>query len=102
MSVVAREDVLDLRTYVWGDPDPNPPFQRSGHWRIYPYPLLDDIREEARVVRYRALIVENEYLRVTVLPELGGRIYSALDKVEGPGARSRAGGRRRSRRETSA
>ncbi len=83
MSVEIREDVLDLLTYVWGDPDPNPPFQRSGHWRIYPYPLLDDIREEARVVRYRALIVENEYLHVTVLPELGGRIYSALCKRDG-------------------
>ncbi len=83
MSVEIREDVLDLRTYVWGNPDPNPAFQRSGHWRIYPYPLLDDIREEARVVPYRAFIVENEYLRVTVLPELGGRIYSALDKRQG-------------------
>ncbi len=83
MSVEIREEALDLFTYEWGDPDPNPPFQRSAHWSIYPYPLLDDIREDGRSRRYRALVVENEYLRVTVLPELGGRIYSASDKTSG-------------------
>ncbi|GAF90748.1 unnamed protein product, partial [marine sediment metagenome] len=47
MSAEVREEVLELSTYVWGSPDPNPPFQRTGNWAIYPYPLLDDIREEA-------------------------------------------------------
>ena len=83
MPVETREETVELLTYVWGPPDPNPPFQRSGNWAIYPYPLLDDIREEARPVRYRVLVVENDYLRVMVLPELGGRIFSAFDKVAG-------------------
>ena len=83
MPVEIREESLELPTYVWGSPDPNPPFQRRGRDRIYPYPLLDDMGEEARPVSYRALVVENEYLRVTVLPELGGRLYSAVDKPTG-------------------
>lgn len=83
MAVEIREEQLELPTYVWGAPDPNPPFQRSGTWTIYPYPLLDDIGEQARSVAYRALVVENEYLRVVVLPELGGRIFSAQDKASG-------------------
>ena len=83
MPVEIREESLELPTYVWGPPDPNPPFQRRGRDRIYPYPLLDDMGEEARPVTYRALVVENEYLRVTVLPELGGRLYSAVDKPTG-------------------
>ena len=83
MPAEVREETLELPTYVWGPPDPNPPLQRKGAESIYPYPLLDDLGEEARTVRYRALVVENEYLRVTVLPELGGRIHSAVDKPTG-------------------
>ncbi len=83
MAVEIREEQLELLTYIWGPPDPNPPFQRTGSWSIYPYPLLDDIGEEARPVSYRSLVVENEYLRVIVLPELGGRLYSAVFKPTG-------------------
>jgi len=83
LAVEIREETLELPTYVWGPPDPNPPFQRKGGGSIYPYPLLDDLGEDARPVRYRALVTENEYLRVTVLPDLGGRIYSALHKPSG-------------------
>ena len=83
MSVDIREETLDLLTYVWGPPDPNPAFEPKVNWPIYPYPLLDDIREEPLPVRYRALVVENEHLRVTVLPELGGHIHTAVDKASG-------------------
>ncbi|MFB3881797.1 MAG: DUF5107 domain-containing protein [Armatimonadota bacterium] len=83
MSVHIREEQLELLTYVWGPPDPYPAFEPKVNWPIYPYPLLDDIREEARPVRYRALIVENEYLRATVMPELGGHLHSAVVKATG-------------------
>jgi len=83
LTVEVREETLELPTYVWGPPDPNPPFQRKGEGSTYPYPLLDDLTEDARPVRYRALVAENEYLRVTVLPDVGGRIYSALHKPSG-------------------
>ena len=83
MSVEIREEPLEVLTYVWGPPDPYPAFEPKVNWPIYPYPLLDDIREDARPVRYRALVVENEHLRVTVMPELGGHIHSALDKASG-------------------
>ncbi|UCC68348.1 MAG: DUF5107 domain-containing protein [Armatimonadota bacterium] len=83
MSVEIRDESLELPTYAWGPPDPNPAFQRRSGRQIYPYPLLDDIRDESRPVQYRALVLENKYLRVTVLPELGGRLYSAIDKPTG-------------------
>jgi tetratricopeptide (TPR) repeat protein len=44
---------------------------------------MDDLGEEKRPVKYRALVLENEYVRVIVLPELGGHLYSALDKTTG-------------------
>lgn len=51
---------------------------------IYPYPRLDFNRLGVPVPRtYRALILENGYLRLVLLPELGGRIYQWVDKVSG-------------------
>jgi tetratricopeptide (TPR) repeat protein len=81
MSVRAWEDQLVLKTYVLGPEDPLPHWERTGTSRIYPYPMQDDLGEEAREVAYRALHLENEYLHVIVLPELGGHLYSLYDKV---------------------
>lgn len=83
MPVESREEKIELKTYLLGPEDPNPPFQRKGYWSIYPYSLMDDLREGASLVSYRALVLENEYLRVIALPELGGRLYSAVDKATG-------------------
>lgn len=78
--VCVREEPLVLRTYPVGPEDPNPPFQRQGIWDVYPYTLIDDIRTEGEDQTYCAVVLENEYIRVTVLPELGGHVYSLHDK----------------------
>lgn len=85
MTVDAWEGSIELNTYPLGPDDPNPPFQRQGgSWSVYPYPLKDDLLEGPPETRtYKSLHLENEYLQVTVLPELGGRVYSLYDKVCG-------------------
>lgn len=51
---------------------------------IYPAPRLEHDRVgPAQPKSYRALILENDFLRLTILPELGGRIYRWEDKVAG-------------------
>ncbi|MCS7220762.1 MAG: DUF5107 domain-containing protein [Anaerolineae bacterium] len=51
---------------------------------IYPYPRLDFNQLGPPVPRtYRAVILENSYLRLVLLPELGGRIYQWMDKASG-------------------
>ncbi len=51
---------------------------------VYPYPRLDRTRIGALQTRpYRALVVENRFLELTFLPELGGRLYRAVDKASG-------------------
>lgn len=77
-----QEDIV-IPTYEVGPPGRNPDLLRDGHRSIYPYTLRDDLLHRRRPVTYRAVRLENEYLRVTVLPELGGHIYSAYDKVSG-------------------
>ena len=80
------EAPLALPTYELGPPDPNPPLFDRGRTRgrpSYPYPLLDSLTDKRADKTYRAVFLENEYLRVTVLPELGGKLYAIYDKTAG-------------------
>ncbi len=74
------EGEIELYTYGIGPEDPNPPFRHSG-WDIYPYTMLDDLSGEKGQKSYKAVFLENEYLLVTILPGLNGRIYSIRDKI---------------------
>jgi tetratricopeptide (TPR) repeat protein len=80
------EAPLSLPTYELGPPDPNPPLFDRARTRgrpSYPYPLLDSLTNKRVDKTYRAVFLENEYLRVTVLPELGGKLYAIYDKTAG-------------------
>jgi tetratricopeptide (TPR) repeat protein len=73
---------ITLPTYVLQGENPNPVFHSQyGVAHIYPYTLQDEIASIATEKTYRTLILENKYLRLMVLPELGGRVYSVYDKV---------------------
>jgi Domain of unknown function (DUF5107) len=51
---------------------------------VYPYPRLDFARVGPPVPRtYQAVVLENGFVSITILPELGGRIYKWLDKATG-------------------
>ena len=84
---VWRETVL-IPTYGVGEPDKNPMFlekrvYQGSSGRVYPYPVIDKILDEKRDCPYQAVFLENDYLRVMILPELGGRIQRAYDKTNG-------------------
>jgi len=74
-----------IPTYRVAPADPNPRFYQGRTYQgaratFYPYPVMDkltDIREDKT---YKAVFLENEYVQLSVLPELGGRIFSAVDK----------------------
>src|SRR3546814_594721 len=48
---------------------------------VYPYPVIEKIEDERTDKTYKAVFLENEYLKIMILPELGGRIQMAYDKV---------------------
>lgn len=51
---------------------------------VYPYPRLDFSLVGPPAARsYRAIVLENGYLSLTILPELGGRIYRMVDRATG-------------------
>ena len=81
-QVLTSIEEITLPTYMLLGENRNPVFHSQyGVAHIYPYTLQDEIASKPMEVTYRALILENKYLRVTVLPELGGRVYSLYDKV---------------------
>ncbi|MCS7247464.1 MAG: DUF5107 domain-containing protein [Anaerolineales bacterium] len=76
------EDTIELPTYRIKAANPNPVFRSQyGVAMIYPYTLLDDIDSRPTPKVYRILYLENAYLRVGVIPDLGGRVYSVFDKI---------------------
>lgn len=91
-EVRAWEGRLTIPTYPWED-DVNPKFWAlEGPARLsttvkgaitYPYTMQDHLSRTKVDRTYKALFLENEYLKVTCLPDLGGRIHSVLDKTEG-------------------
>src|SRR5262245_4560732 len=77
------EAPLTLPTYELGPADPNPPLFGTRRRPVYPYPMLDTLTNRKVDKSYKAVFLENEYLRVTVLPELGGKLYAIYDKTTG-------------------
>lgn len=79
-QATVREVTLEIPTYKLGPDDKNPPL---ANWKVYPYAMKTEITREKAPQQYRAVILENDYIQVIILPELGGRIYAAHDKTNG-------------------
>jgi predicted Zn-dependent protease len=79
-QATVREYRKSFRTYPFSDPDPIP---HPG--RIYPYPRFDGFTDQAIQKEWTVVELENPWIRVTVLPEIGGKIWSAVEKSTGKG-----------------
>jgi len=80
-QIRAWEGKIEISTYLLGEEDPNPQFPLVNRHRIYPYTMLDDLTDRKEPRSYRVVYLENEYLKATVIPDMGGRLYSLYDKV---------------------
>jgi tetratricopeptide (TPR) repeat protein len=82
---VWKEQVI-IPTYSVGEPDKNPMFFEKRVYQgssgvVYPNPVIEKIADEKADKEYTALFLENEYLKIMILPELGGRVQMAYDKI---------------------
>ncbi|MGN0778313.1 MAG: DUF5107 domain-containing protein [Aristaeellaceae bacterium] len=83
-----RVETVMIPTYGIGQPDKNPMFlekrvYQGSSGKVYPLPVVDKILDDKQDMPYTAIFLENDYIQVMVLPELGGRIQRALDKTNG-------------------
>ncbi len=79
---------LVIPTYEVRPADVNPVFFKGDVYQgaskvIYPYALMDNLGNQKSDKQYEAVYLENEFIKVCVLPELGGKLYDALDKTNG-------------------
>lgn len=86
MVNVWEEDIL-LPTYGIGKPEKNPMFLEKRVYQgssgvVYPYPVVEKIEDTCEDKSYHAIYLENEYIKVMILPELGGRVQMAYDKLK--------------------
>ena len=85
-SVSVWEEEVVIPTYPVGKPNKNPMFlekrvYQGSSGKVYPHPVIDKIYDEKIDQTYHAVYLENEYLKIMILPELGGRIQRATDKT---------------------
>ena len=86
MSVKAWRERVTIPTYEVGKPEKNPIFLEKRVYQgssgvVYPYPVIETMSDEKVDKDYQAIWLENEYIKVMVLPELGGRVQMAYDKM---------------------
>ncbi len=83
-QVKVWQGTLTLPTYEEGKPDPNPPFDTYSTTQFsYPYTLRKNLTGQRQEHIWRAVFLENEYLKCTVLPDIGGHLYTCIDKLSG-------------------
>ena len=81
------EDIV-IPTYRTAPPEKYPLFiekraYQGSTGKVYPLPVTEKIFDQKEDVSYTAVFLENEYLKVMILPQLGGRIQRAYDKTNG-------------------
>lgn len=65
-------------TYPFSDPNPIPLIQK-----IYPYHRYDGFTDKPVQKEWKVVELENDYIKVMILPEVGGKIWSAIEKTTG-------------------
>ena len=73
-TAIVKDTVI--RTYQYSDPDPIPRPDR-----VYPYHRYQNFAFDATDQHWKMVVLENDYLRVKIFPEIGGKIWSIFDKV---------------------
>ncbi|MFN8347137.1 MAG: DUF5107 domain-containing protein [Spirosomataceae bacterium] len=74
-NAVVRETTQLLKTYPFSDPDPVP---KPG--RIYPYFRFDGYTNKPEMKEWKFIELENDYIKVYITPEIGGKIWGAYEK----------------------
>lgn len=84
----AWEETVTIPTYRIGQPNKNPMFLEKRVYQgssgvVYPHPIIERVFSDKGDKDYTAVYLENRYLKIMLLPEIGGRVQMALDKTNG-------------------
>ena len=88
MAVKVKREQTNIPSYIPGKPNDMPFFLEKKPYqgatgRIYPVPFVDKINNNIQDKDYDLIKLENDYIEVELLPELGGKIHGATAKADG-------------------
>ena len=66
-------------TYPFSDPDPIP----KPDTKVYPYFRFDGFTNKPIQKEWKVIELENDYIKLMILPEIGGKVWSAVEKSTG-------------------
>jgi hypothetical protein len=82
-AMIAEEEKV-IKTYPFAEPDPVPILAKSkargSSSRLYPYFFFDKFSHTSIDKTWKVVRMENPYIEVYVLPEVGGKVYGAIEK----------------------
>ena len=84
--ITVRVEPRVIPTYPVSQPEKNPVFfekrvYQGSNGKVYPVPFIDKVYDEPVPVSYQSALLENDYVRLVMLPEIGGRIFLGQDKT---------------------
>ncbi|SKC42685.1 DUF5107 domain-containing protein [Krasilnikoviella flava] len=87
-AVRGWREPVSIDTYDIGEPDRYPAYldqrvYQGSSGGVYPMPFVDRVEQVKRPRLWDAVHLENAYVRLMVLPELGGRIHVGVDRTRG-------------------
>jgi tetratricopeptide (TPR) repeat protein len=77
-KATVKEYKKTFTTYPFSDPDPVPEIGK-----IYPYYRFDGYTDKPIQKEWKVVELENDYIKVMILPEIGGKIWTAIEKSTG-------------------
>ena len=80
-TAVIKEEIRNIKTYPFSDRDPNPILIRDP--RLYPYHVFDGYSHDGRSMPWKVVRLENDFIEVYVLPDVGGKVWGAVEKSTG-------------------
>ena len=87
-KVIIRQEKVTIPTYELSAYDKNPMFlekrvYQGSSGRVYPHPVCEGVSDVKTDKEYNAVFLENDYILVMILPEIGGKIQRLYDKTNG-------------------
>lgn len=80
-SVTIKEELRSLDTYGFDKPNPLPILTENP--KIFPYYKFEEYDHKAKKKDWKVVTLENDYIKVMVLPEIGGKVWGAIEKSTG-------------------
>lgn len=80
-NVTIKEETMSLETYGFGKPNPVPILSENP--KIFPYHKFEKYQHESKKKDWKVVTLENDYIKVLVLPEIGGKVWGAIEKSTG-------------------